>query len=122
MAFRFNKKRDKGNVMSFLESAVKTVFGSTKGALLGRTFDDSAEKAAAAFDAGIDITTFTSSSGVDNLIDLLGGDATRINATVVACMGPITAARAEERGIRVDVIAPERTMEALVASITEHLS
>ncbi len=83
---------------------------------------DSAEKAAAAFDAGIDITTFTSSSGVDNLIDLLGGDATRINATVVACMGPITAARAEERGVRVDVIATERTMEALVASITEHLS
>ena len=46
MAFRFNKKRDKGNVMSFLESAVKTLFGSTKAALLGRTFDDSAEKAA----------------------------------------------------------------------------
>ena len=37
-------------------------------------------------------------------------------------MGPITAARAEERGVRVDVIAPERTMEALVASIVEHMS
>ncbi len=84
--------------------------------------DDSAEKAAAAFDAGIDITTFTSSSGVDNLVDLLGGDATRINDTVVACMGPITAGRAGERGVRVDVIAPEQTMEALVASIVEHLS
>ncbi len=84
--------------------------------------EDSAEKAAAAFDSGIDITTFTSSSGVDNLVDLLGGDATRINDTVVACMGPITAERAEERGVRVDVIAPERTMEALVASIVEHMS
>jgi uroporphyrinogen III methyltransferase/synthase len=84
--------------------------------------EDSGEKATAAFDAGIDITTFTSSSGVDNLVDLLGGDATRVNDTVVACMGPITAARAEERGVRVDVIATERTMEALVASIVEHLS
>ncbi len=107
-----------------LESGL-AVAGAQVDAIVGyetKVPEDSAEKAAAAFDAGIDITTFTSSSGVDNLVDLLGGDTSRINDTVVACMGPITAERAEERGVRVDVISPERTMEALVESIVEHLS
>ena len=68
---------------------------------------------------GIDITTFTSSSGVDNLFDLAGG-ADLINETVTAAMGPITAERARERGLRVDIVAPERTMKSLVTAIVKH--
>ncbi|MCH7643073.1 MAG: uroporphyrinogen-III C-methyltransferase, partial [Chloroflexi bacterium] len=83
---------------------------------------DSGEQVRAAFaDPGIDITTFTSSSGVDNLVDLTGGPEL-INGTVIACMGPITAERARERGLRVDVVAPERTMSSLAGAIADHFA
>jgi uroporphyrinogen III methyltransferase/synthase len=82
--------------------------------------DNSGDQLASAFeDPGIDITTFTSSSGVDNLIDLAGGPDL-INKTVTAAMGPITAERARERGLRVDIVASERTMKSLAAAIVEH--
>ncbi|MFW6174711.1 MAG: uroporphyrinogen-III C-methyltransferase [Chloroflexota bacterium] len=91
--------------------------------------EDSGERARAAFDdPGVDVTTFTSSSGVDNLLGLLDdapGDRSTldlVNGTVVACMGPITANRARERGLRVDVVAPQRTMDALVQAIEGHFS
>lgn len=87
-----------------------------------RAPDDSGEQARLAFESGIDITTFTSSSGVDNLVALLDGSLDLVSQTTVACMGPITAGRAEEQGISVDVVAPERTMTALVGAIVEHIS
>jgi uroporphyrinogen-III synthase len=37
-------------------------------------------------------------------------------------MGPITAERARERGLRVDIVAPERTMQSLAGAIVEHFS
>ena len=84
--------------------------------------EDSGEQARAAFaDPGIDITTFTSASGVDNLVELTGGPEL-INGTVTACMGPVTAERARERGIKVDVVAPERTMKSLVWAIAEYFA
>jgi uroporphyrinogen III methyltransferase/synthase len=84
--------------------------------------DDSVDQVSAAFaDPGIDITTFTSSSGVDNLLDLACGPD-QINKTVTAAMGPITAERARERGLRVDIVAPERTMQSLAGAIVEHFS
>ena len=107
-----------------LENGLKK-HGAAVDAIVGyetRAPEDSSEQAKAAFDEGIDITTFTSSSGVDNLVDLLGGDVDTVNKTTIACMGPITAGRARERGLRVDVIAPERTMDALVTAIMEHVA
>ena len=84
--------------------------------------ENSGEQVAAAFaDPGIDITTFTSSSGVDNLVDLAGGPDL-INKTTTAAMGPITAGHARERGLRVDIVAPERTMKSLAGAIVEHFS
>lgn len=83
--------------------------------------EDSGEKAREAFGSGIDVTTFTSSSGVDNLLSLLDGNAGLVNAGSVACIGPVTAARARERGLRVDVVAEERSMPALVKGIVEHI-
>lgn len=84
--------------------------------------DDSAARAKEAFGSGLDVTTFTSSSGVDNLLNLLDGETDLINATIVACMGPITAARAEERGLNVDVMASERTMESFTQALVDHFS
>jgi len=84
--------------------------------------ENSGAQVTAAFsDPGIDITTFTSSSGVDNLVDLAGGPDL-INQTTTAAMGPITAERARDRGIRVDIVAPERTMKSLAGAITEYFS
>ena len=83
---------------------------------------DSGEQVRAVFaNPGVDVTTFTSSSGVDNLVDLAGGPEL-INGTVTACMGPITAERARERGLRVDIVAPERTMKSLVGAILEYFA
>jgi|TARA_B100001964_G_scaffold243120_1_gene320124 uroporphyrinogen III methyltransferase/synthase len=84
--------------------------------------DNSGDQVAAAFsDPGVDITTFTSSSGVDNLVELAGGPDL-INGTVTAAMGPITAERARGRGLRVDVVAPERTMKSLAGAIVEYFT
>ena len=69
---------------------------------------------------GVDATTFTSSSTVTNLARLLGEDIEPINRTVVACIGPITAKTARDRGIRVDVVAKRQTIEGLVESLVEY--
>ena len=84
--------------------------------------DDSAANAKAAFESGLDVTTFTSSSGVDNLLGLLDGNTGLINATTVACMGPITADRAKELGLKVDVVASERTMESFTQALVDHFA
>ena len=68
----------------------------------------------------IDVVTFTSSSTVTNLLQLLGADATElISKTKVACIGPITAETCEEYGIKPDVKAEEYTITGLVKAIQE---
>ncbi len=59
-----------------------------------------------------DAVVFTSSSTVRNLVGIAGKPHA---TTVVACIGPATAKTAEEHGLRVDVLAPEPSAEALVA-------
>ena len=49
-------------------------------------------------DGGIDLVTFTSSSTVNNLLDLLNGDGGLLGTPVVACIGPITAKTASGKG------------------------
>jgi uroporphyrinogen-III synthase len=36
---------------------------------------------------------------------------------MVACIGPVTAATAEEHGLKVDVVAEEHTVEGLIAAL-----
>jgi uroporphyrinogen III methyltransferase/synthase len=86
---------------------------------------DAEEKARLAFsedEGGIDIVTFTSSSSVDNLFKLLGRDSNLIDGAVTACMGPVTAGRARQLGVRVDIVAAEQTMEGLVGAIVAHVA
>jgi uroporphyrinogen III methyltransferase / synthase len=66
-----------------------------------------------------DAVTFTSSSTVDRFLDVLGPDAV---PPVVACIGPITAATARARGLRVDVEAEIHTIEGLVDALGNHLA
>ncbi len=64
-----------------------------------------------------DAVLFTSSSTVRNLVGIAGKPHP---GTVVACIGPATAKTAEEHGLRVDVLAPEPSAEALVDALADH--
>jgi len=67
----------------------------------------------------VDVITFTSSSTVTHLCDLLGEDAAALLAPMlVASIGPITTAAASQRGVRVDVTATRYTVEGLVEALT----
>jgi uroporphyrinogen III methyltransferase/synthase len=68
----------------------------------------------------VDIVTFTSSSTVRNLVEALGGDLSGLEATVVAAIGPATAATAEECGLSPAVVASEHTIDGLVDALREH--
>ena len=66
--------------------------------------------------------TFTSSSTVDNLCDLLGTERTialldRPPKVLVASIGPVTTATAHARGLRVDVTAETYTVPGLVRAL-----
>ena len=64
-----------------------------------------------------DAVVFTSSSTVRNLVGIAGKPAP---STVVACIGPATAKTAEEHGLRVDVLAPEPSADAVVDALADH--
>ncbi|MEE8472883.1 MAG: uroporphyrinogen-III C-methyltransferase [Dehalococcoidia bacterium] len=63
--------------------------------------------------------TFTSSSTVRGLMDLLGKDGKALAGKMVACIGPVTAGTAREMGLRVDIVAREHTIPGLVAAMSE---
>jgi uroporphyrinogen III methyltransferase/synthase len=63
----------------------------------------------------VDAITFTSSSTVTNLCDLLG--TLPDPQPLVASIGPVTSKTALERGLRVDVEAEEHTIDGLVAAL-----
>lgn len=90
-----------------------------------RTLPPTAEEVArirTLFEArSIDVVTFTSSSTVHNLVDVLGEDAAdHLEPVVVASIGPITTATAVEHGLRVDVSATEYTTAGLVEALQAH--
>ena len=67
----------------------------------------------------MDVVTFTSSSTVRNLLQLLDGDGSLVNGAIVGCIGPVTADTTREMGLRVDTVAREHTIEGLVAALKE---
>ncbi|HJQ43368.1 MAG TPA: bifunctional uroporphyrinogen-III C-methyltransferase/uroporphyrinogen-III synthase [Jatrophihabitantaceae bacterium] len=66
---------------------------------------------------GFQAVCFTSSSTVRNLVGIAGKPHAR---TVVACIGPQTAATAREFGLRVDVQPEAATVPALVDALAEY--
>ncbi len=64
-----------------------------------------------------DAITFTSSSTVERYLDT----GLPVPA-VVACIGPVTAATAADRGLSVSVVARTHTIEGLVQALVDHLS
>lgn len=73
--------------------------------------------------SGTDIVTFTSPSTVDHFVRLLREEGLEPTALpgdpIIACIGPITTARAEKLGFRVNIVpasyTTERLIEAMVA-------
>ncbi len=69
----------------------------------------------------LDVVLFTSSSTVDNVVELLGARATELLARVtVASIGPITSETLEANGVRVDVRATEYTVDGLLDALEAH--
>jgi uroporphyrinogen III methyltransferase/synthase len=65
---------------------------------------------------GFQAVCFTSSSTVRNLVGIAGKPHAK---TVVACIGPQTAATAREFGLRVDVLPETATVPALIEALAE---
>ena len=63
-----------------------------------------------------DAVLFTSSSTVRNLVGIAGKPHA---STVIAAIGPATAKTAEEHGLRVDVLAPDPSVEELVSALAD---
>jgi uroporphyrinogen III methyltransferase/synthase len=63
-----------------------------------------------------DAVVFTSSSTVRNLVGIAGKPHA---STIIAVIGPATAKTAEEHGLRVDVLAPRPSVEALVDALAD---
>ena len=71
----------------------------------------------------VDVVTLTSPSTLQSLCAALGDDAAEVLAErVVAAIGPVTAAAAAERGVRVDVCATHYTAEGLLAALRDHFA
>ena len=73
-----------------------------------------------AFEDGVDIVIFTSSSMVTNLIEMTDFERYRFGGALIACIGPITAATAEGAGLDVDIIAVDSSMNGLVDAIRSY--
>ena len=70
----------------------------------------------------IDVVTFTSASTVRNFVKILGTDpaADLLNTTVVAAIGPVTAAAAAHLNIQTTIMPATYTVPALVDAIVRH--
>ena len=68
---------------------------------------------------GFDAVCFTSSSTVKNLVGIAGKPHQR---TIIACIGPMTAATAREMGLRVDVVPEIAEVPELVDALAEHVA
>lgn len=64
----------------------------------------------------IDYVTFTSSSTVTNLLQIIGS-ADALRGVAVACIGPVTAETCRKNGIAPKIVAEEYTVEGLVEAM-----
>jgi uroporphyrinogen III methyltransferase/synthase len=73
-------------------------------------------------DRRIDVVTFTSASAVANFVKILGAEpaADLLSATLVACIGPVTADAAAHHRIKTTIQPTEYTIPALVDAIVRY--
>jgi uroporphyrinogen III methyltransferase/synthase len=74
-------------------------------------------------DGEVDVVCFTSSSTVQNLVDLLGDEAkATLSGLTLASIGPSTTATAERLGLDIAVSAESYTSPGLVAALAAHFA
>ena len=75
-------------------------------------------------DRRIDVVTFASPSAVRNFVKVFGAEpsADLLRATVVACIGPVTAEAAAQHNIPTTIVPTEYTSPALAHAIVEYFS
>lgn len=90
------------------------------------TPSDASQLAREAFESGIDVVTFTSSSTVHNLIRLLesgdGPGKAALSDCLIACIGPVTSGAARDLGLTVHVEADEHTVDGLAEALNNRFS
>jgi len=64
--------------------------------------------------------TFTSSSTVRSLLQMLGPDADALGGVTIACIGPVTAGTAQEAGLTPHVVATTYTIAGLVGALRDY--
>ena len=69
----------------------------------------------------IDAVTFTASSTVTHFMSIIE-DISLMDSVTVACIGPITAKTARDKGLSVDVIAKKFTIEGLVDALESYFA
>lgn len=70
----------------------------------------------------LDAVIFTSSQAAKNLLSAIGEERIpRLNSLVVCAIGPITAETLRRRGIEVDIMPPEYTVEACLRELEKGL-
>jgi len=74
----------------------------------------------------IHMVTFTSSSTVNNFMEMFEGESEQLlkwmKKVTVACIGPVTAKTAEQRGLSVRITPPDYTIEALAKAIVDYFT
>jgi len=72
----------------------------------------------------IDVITFTSSSTVNHFADLLRKEDLKklVKDIAVACIGPVTARTAKEKGLKVRIQPKQYAIPALTRAIAEHFT
>jgi uroporphyrinogen III methyltransferase/synthase len=75
-------------------------------------------------DGAIDAVTFTNPTAVRRFASLIGEEqaADLLNTTVVATIGPVTAAAAVALGVREPIVAMPYTVDGLIAALVERFS
>ncbi len=83
---------------------------------------NAAEMREKVFAGEIDVLTFTSSSTVTNFMRFFKKNEAKVinQNSRIACIGPITAATAEKKGLRVDIMPEDYTIPALARAIEEY--
>ncbi len=66
------------------------------------------------------VVTFTSSSTVTNLLDVLGDKKDLLNKVALAAIGPVTAETLEKNGLKPAISAAEYTIDGLMTAIEEY--
>ena len=56
------------------------------------------------------------------MLDALDGDGAALSSSIIACIGPTTAATAKELGLKVDLVAAQHTVEGLVDTLTQYFA